>query len=261
METKLMICPVCGGTLVRKANQYLCDSCGTAQEILNEQQAVVPPEIWTEAQRLVNEAQRLAGEKGLIECKIAAGYRCDVTTELSAFFPCGYASPRFAGDDESVVCWEAKLLTVTGKSTLRSLLPILEQIIAAVPEAAVVFFGDGVDTELLETLAINWERGTLHCMAVLLPEDAPARERLLGTLSRLGSRILDSAADTVFSVQDLGYVRRAVFTPEKTYMIDENVQADTPVVTVHAGGKNEKEQKQLLKACQILRKEGECANV
>lgn len=257
METKMMICAVCGGRLLRDGSQYICESCGTVEEIHNDEQEFIPQDIWTQAKKLVADAHFLAQNDGLIQTVISTEFQSSLTAEQSTCFSSGYASPRFGNEDERVVCWKPYLLTVTGENTVYSLLSVLEQIAEADLDADIIFFADKADALLLETLSVNWERGTLHCMAILLPEDQSEHSFLIKTLERLGSRILDSAtAKSTFYLNDMGKVGRAIVTPGKTFLLDEKLNGCTPIVTIHAGGKNETEQDHLLKACRELLKDG-----
>lgn len=258
METKLLICPVCGGKLSRKAAQYICESCGAIQEILGEDQADIPQETWREAAMLLTEAHKLAGKNGLIQLKLAAGYCSELDVTRSLLLPCGYASPRYAGDAAPIPLFDACILTVTGANTLRNLLPVFEQILTANPETSLLLFTDQMDAELLETLVINWARGNLKCLAVCLPDAGPERDTALDTVRQLGCRILDGAAmGGSFRIKDLGSVQQALVASDRTFLIDKRLPEITPIVTVYTGGTHKKGQEQLLLACRKLNEQGD----
>lgn len=261
METKLLICPVCGGTLCRKAAQYICESCGAIQDILVEEQADIPQETWREAAMLLAEARKITENSGLIQLKLAAGYCSELEVTRSLSLPCGYASPRYAGDAAPIPLFDPHILTVTGKNTIYNLLPVFEEILTvnqANPETPLLFFTDQMDDKLLDMLVINWERGNFKCLAVCLPVAGPERDTALDTVRQLGCRILDCAAvSSSFRMQDLGSVRQVLVASDKTFLIDKRLPETTPIVTIYTGGTHKKGQEQLLLACQNLNEQGD----
>jgi chaperonin GroEL len=140
-------------------------------------------------------------------------------------FDRGYLSPYFVTDpvkmtvrleDPYILLHERKI------STMRDLLPILEQVAKA--GKPIVIMAEDVDGEALATLVLNKLRGSLHCAAVKTPGFGDHRKAMLEDLAALtGGRALSEDLGVkleTITLQDLGTAKQITMDKDSTTIID-----------------------------------------
>ena len=180
---------------------------------------------------MIAEAMERVGRHGVIT--VGEGRGLDTTLDLveGMRFDCGYLSPYFVTDPESMesVLENAWVLLTEAKLTeVQDVLRVLE--LAADAGRPLLVVAEDVEGEALATLVVNRLRGTVVSAAVRAPESGGRRRELMEDLAALtGARLLSSDLGVSlkgFEPRDFGRVKRAVVGCETATFMEGGGRAE-----------------------------------
>ncbi len=173
---------------------------------------------------LVAEAMERVGAEGGVSVEEAKGTETTLEVVEGMQFDRGYLSPYFVTDPErmAAVLEEPLILLAESRiSSMKDLLPILEQVVKAGRSLLVV--AEDVEGDALATLVVNKLRGTLPCAAVKAPDFGDRRKAMLQDIEILtGGRLVAEELGVKLaglSVGDLGSAKRVVIDKDTTTII------------------------------------------
>ena len=174
--------------------------------------------------KLIADAMSKVGRDGVITVEEAKGTDTEVKVVEGMQFDRGYISPYFMTNGDKM---EAELsnpsILITDKkiSTMKDLLPILEQIAREGRELLII--AEDVDGEALTTLVVNKLRGALKIAAVKAPGFGDRRKEMLQDIATLTGAIVVSE-ERGFTLENttpdmLGHAEKVTITKENTTIV------------------------------------------
>ena len=174
--------------------------------------------------KLIADAMSKVGKDGVITVEEAKGTDTEVKVVEGMQFDRGYISPYFMTNGDKM---EAELsnpsILITDKkiSTMKDLLPILEQIAREGRELLII--AEDVDGEALTTLVVNKLRGALKIAAVKAPGFGDRRKEMLQDIATLTGAVVVSE-DRGFTLENttpdmLGKAEKVTITKENTTIV------------------------------------------
>ena len=174
---------------------------------------------------IIAEAMEKVGREGVITVEEAKTMETTLDVVEGMQFDRGYLSPYFVTDpvkmtvrleDPYILLHERKI------STMRDLLPILEQVVKA--GKPILIMAEEVDGEALATLVVNKLRGTLLCAAVKTPGFGDHRKATLEDIAILtGGRAITEELGLdlqTLLLQDLGKAKQIIIDKDNTTIVD-----------------------------------------
>ena len=181
--------------------------------------------------KLIADAMSKVKKDGVITVEEAKGTETEVKVVEGMQFDRGYISPYFMtnGDKmEAVLDTPYVLLTDKKVSTMKDLLPVLEQI--AREGKSLLIIAEDVDGEALTTLVVNKLRGTLKIAAVKAPGFGDRRKEMLQDIAVLtgGMVISEERGFTLdnTTLDMLGKAEKVVVTKDNTTVVNGAGAAD-----------------------------------
>ena len=174
--------------------------------------------------KLIADAMAKVGKDGVITVEEAKGTDTEVKVVEGMQFDRGYISPYFMtnGDKmEAELSNPSILITAKKISTMKDLLPILEQIAREGRELLII--AEDVDGEALTTLVVNKLRGALKIAAVKAPGFGARRKEMLQDIATLTGAVVVSE-DRGFTLENttpdmLGKAEKVTITKENTTIV------------------------------------------
>ena len=174
--------------------------------------------------KLIADAMAKVGKDGVITVEEAKGTDTEVKVVEGMQFDRGYISPYFMTNGDKM---EAELsnpsILITDKkiSTMKDLLPILEQIAREGRELLII--AEDVDGEALTTLVVNKLRGALKIAAVKAPGFGDRRKEMLQDIATLTGAVVVSE-ERGFTLENttpdmLGKAEKVTITKENTTIV------------------------------------------
>ncbi len=196
-----------------------------------EQVATVSANSDTAIGAQIAEAMERVGRDGVITVEEAKGMQDELDIVEGMQFDRGYLSPYFVTNAEKMetVLENPYILIVEKKiSTMKALLPILEQVVKS--GRPLLIIAEDVEGEALATLVVNKLRGTLNVAAVKAPGFGDRRKSMLEDIALLtGGKLISEdigvKLDNVM-VHDLGTTKKAVITKDTCTIIEGQGSAD-----------------------------------
>ena len=184
-----------------------------------------------ETGKLIAEAMEKVGKDGVITVEESKTMRTNLSVKEGMQFDRGYISPYLVTDtDKMEATLDDPYILITDRkiSAINDILPILEQVVKAGKQLAII--AEDVDGEALTTIVVNKLRGTFKALAVKAPGFGDRRKAMLQDIATLtgGTVISEELGRKLDSVTlaDLGQAHKMVSTKDETTII---------------GGKGEKE--------------------
>ncbi len=173
---------------------------------------------------LVAQAQKKAGEDGIIVVEEGKSIETTLETIEGLQFDRGYLSPYFVTDRERMeaVLEDVNILMFEKRlSSIDDFLPLLEKISEAGKPLLVI--SEDVEGAVLATLVVNNLQGTLRCCAVKAPGYGEKRKRNLEDIAAVtgGRAIIEETGIKLQDVGmwDLGHARKVVIGREETTIV------------------------------------------
>lgn len=189
-----------------------------------EQVATISANSDAQIGQQIAEAMDKVGRDGVITVEEAKGMENELVVVEGMQFDRGYLSPYFVTNPEKMesVLSDPYILIVEKKiSSMKSLLPILEQIAKA--GRPLLIIAEDIEGEALTTLVVNKLRGTLNVVAVKAPGFGDRRKAMLEDIAILtaGRLVADELGIKLESVMlsDLGHAKKVVITKDDCTII------------------------------------------
>ena len=174
--------------------------------------------------QMVADAIEKVGEEGAVSVEEAKGTETQVEVVEGMRVDRGFLSPYFVTDPakmEAVLERPRILLTDRKLSSIKDLLPLLEQVVQA--QAPLLVVAEDVEGEALATLVVNKLRGTFPCAAVKAPGFGDRRKEMLQDLAILtGGQVIAEEVGRKLdgtTLADLGSADRVVLGKDATTVI------------------------------------------
>jgi chaperonin GroEL len=171
----------------------------------------------------LSKAMNAVGRDGVITVEEAKGYRTSLEKVEGTRIDRGFISPYFINNKNKNICQfqDAHVLLTNKKITsLREILPLLEQIHAA--ETSLLIIAADVEGEALNGLVVNATKGTLKVCVIRAPEFGQNRLGALEDLSILLDTDVYMDGDDLAKLKlgDMGKVKKAVISKSETILIN-----------------------------------------
>lgn len=178
-----------------------------------------------ETGELIAEAMEKVGKDGVITVEESKSMATNLSVVEGMQFDRGYISPYLVTDTdkmEAVLDDPYILITDRKISAIADILPILEQVVKAGKQLAII--AEDIDGEALTTIVVNKLRGTFKALAVKAPGFGDRRKAMLEDIAILTggtviSEELGRKLDSV-TIDDLGRARQIRSTKEETTIVD-----------------------------------------
>ena len=177
-----------------------------------------------ETGKLIAEAMEKVGKDGVITVEESKTMRTNLSVKEGMQFDRGYISPYLVTDtDKMEAALDDPYILITDRkiSAINDILPILEQVVKAGKQLAII--AEDVDGEALTTIVVNKLRGTFKALAVKAPGFGDRRKAMLQDIATLtgGTVISEELGRKLDSVTlaDLGQAHKMVSTKDETTII------------------------------------------
>ena len=177
-----------------------------------------------ETGKLIAEAMEKVGKDGVITVEESKTMRTNLSVKDGMQFDRGYISPYLVTDtDKMEASLDDPYILITDRkiSAINDILPILEQVVKAGKQLAII--AEDVDGEALTTIVVNKLRGTFKALAVKAPGFGDRRKAMLQDIATLtgGTVISEELGRKLDSVTlaDLGQAHKMVSTKDETTII------------------------------------------
>lgn len=177
-----------------------------------------------ETGKLIAEAMEKVGKDGVITVEESKTMRTNLSVKEGMQFDRGYISPYLVTDtDKMEATLDDPYILITDRkiSAINDVLPILEQVVKAGKQLAII--AEDVDGEALTTIVVNKLRGTFKALAVKAPGFGDRRKAMLQDIATLtgGTVISEELGRKLDSVTlaDLGQAHKMVSTKDETTII------------------------------------------
>ena len=177
-----------------------------------------------ETGKLIAEAMEKVGKDGVITVEESKTMRTNLSVKEGMQFDRGYISPYLVTDtDKMEAALDDPYILITDRkiSAINDILPILEQVVKAGKQLAII--AEDIDGEALTTIVVNKLRGTFKALAVKAPGFGDRRKAMLQDIATLTggtviSEELGCKLDSV-TLADLGQAHKMVSTKDETTII------------------------------------------
>lgn len=179
---------------------------------------------------LIAQAMDKVGRDGIITVEDAKGMSTTLEVVEGMQFDRGYLSPYFVTNPERMVAtYPDAVVLVTDKklSSLRELIPMLEQVVQA--QKALLIIADDVEGEALQGLVLNRVKSQLPVVAIKAPGYGGHRDELLKDICVLTGATLVSSATGVGlneAAKALGKVKKFVVDAKGTILVGTGATKD-----------------------------------
>ena len=177
-----------------------------------------------ETGKLIAEAMEKVGKDGVITVEESKTMRTNLSVKEGMQFDRGYISPYLVTDtDKMEATLDDPYILITDRkiSAINDILPILEQVVKAGKQLAII--AEDIDGEALTTIVVNKLRGTFKALAVKAPGFGDRRKAMLQDIATLtgGTVISEELGRKLDSVTlaDLGQAHKMVSTKDETTII------------------------------------------
>jgi chaperonin GroEL len=173
----------------------------------------------------IAQAMEKVGRDGVITVEEAKGIESDLSIVEGMQFDRGYLSPYFITDAEKMetILTEPVILLYDKKiSSMKSLLPLLEQVVKA--GRSLLIIAEDVEGEALSTLVVNKLRGTLQIVAIKAPGFGDRRKSMLEDIAILtGGKLISEEVGLKLEnvgIADLGRAKKVLITKDTSTIIE-----------------------------------------
>ena len=180
---------------------------------------------------LIAQAMDKVGRDGIITVEDAKGMSTTLEVVEGMQFDRGYLSPYFVTNPERMVAaYQDAVILVTDKklSSLRELIPMLEQVVQA--QKPLLIIADDVEGEALQGLVLNRVKSQLPVVAIKAPGYGQHRDELLKDICVLTGATLVSSSTGVGlpeAAKALGRAKKFVVDAKGTIIIGTGATKDT----------------------------------
>ncbi|MEK7459110.1 MAG: chaperonin GroEL [Patescibacteria group bacterium] len=176
--------------------------------------------------KMIAAAMQKVTENGVITVEEGQSFGIEVDVVEGMQFDKGYVSPYMVTNPERMEAEYAdvSILVTTEKiSTIQTLMPILEKLLATGRKDMVIIAED-VDGDAMTTLVLNKMRGALNVLAVKAPGYGDRRKAMLEDIAIVtGARLVTPDTGMKFDaleLADLGHARRVIASKDTTTIVE-----------------------------------------
>lgn len=180
-----------------------------------------------EVGELISKAMDKVGREGVINVDESKGFDTYLEVVEGMQYDKGYVSPYMVTDREKmeVVLENAYILVTDQKvSTIKDILPLLEQVVQA--NKPLLIIADDLENEVVSTLIVNKLRGTFNVVATKAPGFGDNQKEILTDIALLtGAKFYAKDLNMQLKdmvLADLGVAKKVIVGKENTTIIDGN---------------------------------------
>lgn len=173
--------------------------------------------------KLIAQAMDRVGRDGIITVEDAKGMETSLEVVEGMQFDRGYLSPYFVNNPERMIAsYSDSFVLVTDKklSSLRELVPVLEQVMQA--QKSLLIIADDVEGEALQGLVLNRVKSNLPVVAIKTPGFGQHRDELLRDICVMtGATLVSSSTGAGIdkAMQFLGKAKKVVVDAKSTTLV------------------------------------------
>lgn len=167
------------------------------------------------------------GHEGVITVEESQTFGIDKEVVEGMQFDNGYISPYMITDTSRMeaVYQDAKILITDKKiSSIKDILPLLEQLVETGGKKELVIIAEDVDGDALQTIVLNRLRGTFNILAVKAPAFGERRKAMLKDIAALtGATVISDELGLKLesaTMKDLGEARKIIAEKDKTVIVE-----------------------------------------
>lgn len=174
---------------------------------------------------IIAKAMEKVGKSGVISVDESKGFDTELELVEGLQYDKGYISPYMVSDREKMeVTLENAYVLVTDQkvSTLKDILPVLEQVVEA--NKPLLLIADDLENEVTSTLIVNKLRGTFNVVATKAPGFGDNQKEMLTDIAYLtGANFY--AKDLKMELkdmklEDLGFAKKIIVTKDNTTILE-----------------------------------------
>ncbi|MFP4287238.1 MAG: chaperonin GroEL [Candidatus Izemoplasmataceae bacterium] len=174
---------------------------------------------------IIAKAMDKVGQSGVISVDESKGFDTELEIVEGLQYDKGYISPYMVSDREKMeVTLENAYVLVTDQkiSTLKDILPVLEQVVEA--NKPLLLIADDLENEVTSTLIVNKLRGTFNVVATKAPGFGDNQKEMLTDIAYLtGANFY--AKDLKMELKDmklddLGFAKKIIVTKDNTTILE-----------------------------------------
>ncbi|NDK09702.1 chaperonin GroEL [Candidatus Gracilibacteria bacterium] len=174
---------------------------------------------------IIAEAMRQVGNDGVITVEEGQSFGMEVEITEGMEFENGYLSPYMVSNTEKMLAEiQDALILITDKkiSTMKEMLPILEQVVQS-GKKDLVIIAESLESEALTALILNKLKGAVNVLAIKAPGFGEKKKDILKDIAILtgANLIADELGMKIENVtlSDLGYAANVIASQENTTII------------------------------------------
>nr|MDD3719751.1 chaperonin GroEL [Candidatus Gracilibacteria bacterium] len=178
-----------------------------------------------EVGNIIADAMEKVGNNGVITVEEGQTFGMEVEVTEGMQFDQGYVSPYMVTNPEKMeaIIKDAPILITDSKiSSMKDLLPILEQLVQS-GRKDLVIISDDLDGEALTTIILNKLKGVLNVLAIKAPGFGDRKKEILKDIAVLtGANVITSELGLKLenvTLEDLGHAKNVIASKDKTIIV------------------------------------------
>ena len=175
--------------------------------------------------QIIAQAVDKVGKGGIINVDESKGFETELEVVEGLQYDKGFISPYMVSDREKMeINLENTAVLITDQkiSTIKDILPVLEQVVEQ--NKPLLIIADDIENEVLSTLIVNKLRGTFNVVATKAPGFGDNQKELLADIAALtGANFIAKDLDMKLSeakIEDLGFAKKVTVAKDNTTILE-----------------------------------------